>query len=468
MNSLLSTVQKALVILSLIVGLFPVISHAQSPLDIISPKDLDTKAEVIKIKQDGQQSLNSQITDLEKENTALTKDIGAIQASIAQIEATINTNLITIQTIENTPTNGKNVKDEIIKLEKLNEANSTTKQEQIKSIQAKEAKIGANKTAIEEIKTKIKTSQSDLTKEINSFQVDILAFVITVSRFIALIILYWVIVQLLRLFMRRYILNESVRNTIALILVFAAIIATFITIFIAFAGNTTYLGPTLGVFSAAMVVALQDFISSFFAWVVIKARGPFTINDTIEIPTTNGRMKGVVTQIGFFRTRIKEKFGGDSPNSEQFTGEMIFFPNNLILKQGFRNSTFDNKMLWHSLEISITFESNFELARNIIEKISQTEFEYMLDHKDIYLDDVFNLKSFYRPRIYMELSDHGPKFIIWVACRIGMFREISEKIIGNILRDFKHRDVDLSYQTTRVVHLEESQHRVTDFNPLIS
>jgi small-conductance mechanosensitive channel len=468
MNSLLSTVQKALVIISLTIGLFPVISHAQSPLDIISPKDLDTKAEVIKIKQDGQQSLNSQITDFEKENTAFTKDIGAIQASIAQIDATIKTNLTTIQTIENTPTNGKNVTDEIVKLEKLNEANSTTKQEQIKSIQDKEAKIEANKTAIDQLKAKIKTSQSDLTKEISSFQVDILAFMITVSRFIALIVLYWVIVQLLRLFMRRYIPNESVRNTIALILVFAAIIATFITIFIAFAGNTTYLGPTLGVFSAAMVVALQDFISSFFAWVVIKARGPFTINDTIEIPTTGGRMKGVVTQIGFFRTRIKEKFGGDSPNSEQFTGEMIFFPNNVILKQGFRNSTYDNKILWHSLDITITHESNFELARKLLETICNNEFDYLYDHKDIYLDDVYNLKTFYRPKIYMDLSDHGPRFTVWVACRIGMFREVSEKITGQFLREFQHHGIDIGYQTTRVVHLEDSPRSVVDFNPLIS
>lgn len=447
---------------------FPAISgYSQTPLDIISPQELDSKAEVIKIKQDGQASLSGDITELEKENTRLTKQIGDIQAQIAVIDSDINKNLTTIQTLESSPTNGENISPKILDLEKKNSEFVEQKNKKISEIQEKEATIDANKTAIEELTNKIKSNQTEISSAVNSFQVSILSFIVSISRYVALIVMYWVAVQLIRILMRRYLPNEIIRNIIALILVFLAIIATFVTIFIAFAGNTTYLGPSLGVFSAALVVALQDFISSFFAWVVIKARGPFKVNDIIEIPTSNGLMKGLVVHIGFFRTRIKEQYGGDSPGAEQFTGENIFFPNNVILKQGFRNSTFDNKILWHSIPVTITFESNVELAKQIIEDAAQKEFEYMLDHKDLYLDDVYNIKTLYKPRVNMIIGDHGPKFTMWISCRVGVFREVTEKISLRLLRDFKHHGIELAYPTTRVYRSDNLPATTSDFNPFL-
>jgi small-conductance mechanosensitive channel len=223
------------------------------------------------------------------------------------------------------------------------------------------------------------------------------------------------------------------------------------------------LWPSL-VFSAALVVALQDFIASFFAWVVIKARGPYKLTDTIEIPTTQGLMSGVVTQIGFFRTRIREKIGGDSYDREQFTGKTIFFPNNLILKQGFRNFSFDNKILWHPITITVTFESDSDLARKSLEDIIHRQFHYMIDHKDVYLDDVYNLKHIYKPKMYLRIANYGPEFTIWIPARLGTFREISEKISLQVLKDFKHNEIELAYPTSRIVRREDLDRNYTEFD----
>ncbi len=469
MIHILRTSSKILTYFLLLVAFLPTVAFAQSPFDIISPKDLDSQAEVIKIKQDGQDSLQTQITNLEKENTDLTKQIGVLQTEIADIDGVIKKDSVSINLLETSPPSGRNVTEDIAKLNSTIATYTTGKTVKQTDISEKEAKIDANKLAITELKSKVQSSQTEISKEVNSFQTDIVAFALGISRFIALIILYWVIVQAIRLFMRKFIPNETVRNFIALLLVFLAIFATFVTIFIAFAGNTTYLGPTIGVLSAALVVALQDFISSFFAWVVIKARGPFKIQDTIEIPTPTGLMTGIVTQIGFFRTRIKEKVGGDSPNREQLTGKTIFFPNNLILKQGFRNFTYDNKILWFPIETTVTFESNVELAQNLLEDMIQKQFLYMLDHKDLYLDDVFNLKQLYKPRVYMTISAHGPLFTIWIACRVSTFRDTLEKISFKILHKFKHHGIALAYPTTRVFRAnEQEKYAYDDFNPLIS
>jgi small-conductance mechanosensitive channel len=430
--------------------------------DNITPKDLDNKVEVIKIKQDNQDTLNTSVAELEKQNNQLEKEIVTLKADEVDINTAIKKNELALEQLAKPSTLNQTKEIELTTdgLKKLNDKKDTNQTQIIE----KQAKIDANKSRIADTKERVKNNQNELAKEINGFQSDIFTFVVGISKYIFLIIFYWILLQGFRYLNNKIIPNETVRNIIALILTFLAIFATFITIFIAFAGNTTYLGPTLGVFSAALVVALQDFIASFFAWVVIKARGPYKINDTIEIPTPSGVMTGIVTQVGFFRTRIKEKIGGESRDREQFTGKTIFFPNNLILKQGFRNFTFDNKIIWHSIVITVTFESDFEIARKSLEDIVHRQFHYMYDHKDIYLDDVYNLKHFYKPKVYLHIANYGPEFTIWIPARIGTYREISEKISLQILKDFKHNEIELAYPTSRIVRREDLDRNYTEFD----
>ena len=433
--------------------------------DTVTPKDLDNKVEVIKIKQSNQDVLNTSITDLEKENNQLEKDILTLKVESTDIDVYIKKNDLRISILQNTQTpQTPNSSLEITQLNSKNNEYINKKSDNETKISEKQAKLDANKKAISETKERLKNNQNELSKEIGSFQSDIFSFVLSISKYLLLIIFYWVFVQFARYFNNRFIPNQTIRDVIALVLTFAAIFATFITLFIAFAGNTTYLGPTLGVFSAALVVALQDFIASFFAWVVIKARGPYKINDNIEIPTPNGLMSGIVTQIGFFRTRIREKVGGATHNKEQLTGKTIFFPNNLILKQGFRNFNFDNKIIWNSLVITITFESSFETARKALEEIVHKQFHFMLDHKDTYLDDVLNLKHVYKPRIYLNIANYGPEFTIWFPSRVGVYREMSERITIQILKDFKLNEIELAYPTSRIVRREDLDRNYTELD----
>jgi small-conductance mechanosensitive channel len=415
------------------ISILHVPASAQS---LVSTKDLNEKAEVIKIKQETQETLAQTVTDLEKENAGLEADIISVQAAITQLEASIKGSPFTAEQIQ---------------------SNTLQREALQKELEQKKGTITKNKETIAETRTKLDTTKTELNKEVTSFQSAIMAFLIGISRYIGIIIAIWILFIMLRWCVDRIVPNEVIRNTIVILAVFTAIFATFITIFFAFAGDTTYLAPSVGLLSAAIVVALQDFIASFFSWVIIKARGPFKLQDTIEIPTPSGLMVGVVTQIGFFRTRIREHIGGDTPDKEQSTGKTIFFPNNLILKQGFRNYTFDNKILWHKMRLTITFESDFDKARKAIDTIIHNEFHYMVDHKDIYLDDVHNLKNVYKPRIYLSISDYGPQFTIWIPSRSGVFRELQEKFSLSVLKAFKEHNVELAYPTTRIIRTESAE-----------
>lgn len=442
----------------------PFVGASAQVNDTVTPKDLDNKAEVIKIKQDSQDTLNTSVTDLEKENNQLEKEILALKTENADADAQIKKNLTTIDNLQKTLASTIKTTTDIQDLTNKNKELTDKKSQNETKITEKQTKIEANKKTINDTKEKLKNNQSELSQEINAFQNDLFTFLWGISRYVFLIIFYWVLVQVIRYVNSKIIPNQTVRDIIALIATFLAIFATFITIFVAFAGNTTYLGPTLGVFSAALVVALQDFIASFFAWVVIKARGPYKINDTIEIPTSAGLMTGVVTQIGFFRTRIREKVGGESHNREQLTGKTIFFPNNLILKQGFRNFSFDNKILWHPILITVTFESDFELAKKSLEEIVHKQFHYMLDHKDIYLDNVYNLKNIYKPKIYLNIANYGPEFTIWLPARLGTYRELTEKLSLQILKDFKRNEIELAYPTSRIVRRDDLDRNYTELD----
>jgi small-conductance mechanosensitive channel len=416
---------QLLVAIVFVVSIFTSSSTFAQTADAVSPDILDQKANIIKIKQDNQAALSGSISDLEKLNTELEKEILELKKINTEIEAK------NVKTIENSTNLGTN----------------------LTKITQNEAKIFANKQTILDTKGKIVTTQSELDSEVNLFQKLIINFSLTISKFIGYIVGYWLFYWILRWLINKIIPSENIKNIFQLLLTFATIFVSFITIFIAFAGNTTYLGPTLGVFSAALIVALQDFIASFFSWVVIKARGPYKLGDAIEIPTpvNGGTLTGVVTQIGFFRTRIREKLGGDSPDREQFTGKTIFFPNNLILKQGFRNFTFDNKILWHTIKFTVTFESDFDIAKESIEQVMHKEFHYMLDHKDQYLDDVFNLKTVYKPKVYLHVGDTGPVFTVWVPCKVGNYRDLLEKVSIKILKEFKKNQIELAYPTSRIV-----------------
>jgi uncharacterized membrane protein (DUF485 family) len=225
-----------LVLLSL-----PVLGYAQ-PTDTITPKDLDNKAEVIKIKQDSQDTLNTSVTELEKENSQLEKDILTLTTESTGIESESKKNEIVIDTLAQITNKTPKQVDEIETLTLKNIELKTLKGKISLEQTQKQTKIDSNKKSISDIKDRLANNQNELAKDINSFQGDIFKFVLSISKYILLIVFYWVIVQSIRWLNNKIIPNETIKNVIALVLTFLAIFATFITIFVAFAGILRSIG----------------------------------------------------------------------------------------------------------------------------------------------------------------------------------------------------------------------------------
>jgi small-conductance mechanosensitive channel len=269
--------------------------------------------------------------------------------------------------------------------------------------------------------------------------------------YIGIVALYWFTLRLILWIAKKIIKNDTFYRIFRFAASAIFIISSLVTILFAFVGNLTFLITSFGVLSAALVVALQDFVSSFFAWILIKLKNQYKTGDLIELHSNREIFTGKVIEIGVFRTALKEIVGGEGLDKEFYTGKTVSFPNNLILKEGLVNFTSDNKLLWHAIDTTITFESDYEKASNILHEIANKQFEYALDHKDSLLDNVYNLKTIYKPKIYLNIGSDGVQFVIWFAARRERYRETVEEYSRQILHKFKANKINLAYRTNRVI-----------------
>jgi small-conductance mechanosensitive channel len=417
----------------------------------LTSKSLENQAEVVKVKQASETELQNLIIKLEAENEDLNKQVLGLKKQQTELEVVINKftqnlNDLKLQDVNNSP----NLQSELDlakqELENSQKDLIVTKND----LAEKQAKYDANINTIQEAKANLISKKQEVNQEVNALQQQVIIFGTQVSYYLVLISAYWLIWQLARVINQKLIKNEFIHSIFSFVINFLAISATFITITLAFIGNLTILLTSLGVFSAALVVALQDFVSSFFAWIMIVVSRQYRLGDTIAITTGKGIVSGVVARVGIFRTTLKEKLGGDGWDSEFPTGRILTFPNNLVLKESVTNYTRENDIIWHSLSVTITFESDRHKAKEILEDICTQQFRYALDHEQQYFKGAINTKQ-YKPRVYMNIANDGPQYTIWFATKIGYFRDRVEKYSEDILTKFNKAGIELAYTTNRVM-----------------
>lgn len=458
--------KKVLLLLSLVFVVISLALYSLSqqagglfgPATTQSSTQINSQAERVSILQEKRASAQAQVSDLTRQNKVLENDLLELQRQedelenkVNELNSSLNQNTKELNARNTNPDNIPTLQENQKQLEEDLRTTNTDLVNIKTNINLNEANITSGQQTLLDAQTNLSQFNEELSEETKVLQEEVFIFSVGVARYILLVIMYWVLYQIARILIRKYITSDSHKDIITFILTITTFLLSAITIIFAFIGNLTLLITSFGVLSAAMVVALQDLVSSFFAWILIRARGPYKRQDVIEIPFNSSTVTGIVSRIGILRTELKEKVGGDSLNREELTGKHILFPNNLILKQSIRNLTRENRTLWHHLDLVITFESDHKLAKKIIEEIMHKIYSYMLDHHDLYLDNSFNYKTIYEPKVYLSIASDGPKITIWYATRSGMLREILEKISEQVLEEFSTNGIDLAYRTSRVI-----------------
>ena len=149
---------------------------------------------------------------------------------------------------------------------------------------------------------------------------------------------------------RRPALDQGRRQTLNTMVKLAIDFTGALLILLVIFGRPSQLPTILGLATAGLTVALQDFIVAFFGWFVLMGKNGIRIGDRVEI---NG-VAGEIVNIGLFRTSMLET--GNSTDKGQPTGRRTAFTNSFAIRGQYFNFSTTGQWLWDEIRVSIPAE----------------------------------------------------------------------------------------------------------------
>ncbi len=211
------------------------------------------------------------------------------------------------------------------------------------------------------------------------------------------------------------------------------------------------LATFFGVLSAGVVIALSDVLSNFAGWVYILLRSPFSVGDRIEI----GEHAGDVIDIRVLRFSLLEI--RNWVEADQTTGRILHVPNGQLFRLSMANFTQGFEQVWHEIEVVVTFESNWERARSIVQEALELHAaEVTPDEASASLRKAsrqyFIRYGHLTPTVYVSGRPSGVALTGRVLVNARSRRTVDSALWTHILSEFgAAEDVEIAYQTTRWV-----------------
>lgn len=218
----------------------------------------------------------------------------------------------------------------------------------------------------------------------------------------------------------------------------------------------------LGLFAVGLVVALRDPILNMFGWIFLIWKRPFKVGDRVRISNYTGD----VIDITFFQFTLNEL--GESIESEQPTGRVVHIPNSHVFTQPQTNYNYGFPYLWHEVQLRITFESNWQKAKVILEEIANRNAVKLSKEAEqrVRIESQRHL-IFYKTfdaKIFTKVRENGIQMTIRYLSNLNGRRETENQIWEEILTQFQTApDIQFAYPTTRFYStVEEQQQEMQD------
>jgi small-conductance mechanosensitive channel len=204
----------------------------------------------------------------------------------------------------------------------------------------------------------------------------------------------------------------------------------------------------LGLVSAGLAIALQDLIVNLAGWGFIIWRRPFSVGDRIQLTDHSGD----VIDVRLFSFSLLEIAG--RIDAEQSTGRVIHIPNGKVFREPIANYSQGLAYIWNEIPVKITFESNWEKAKGLLENLVNQNAPPVEEN-----DKANKTKSGRRfvitydnvtPTVYTQVASSGVLLTLRYLVPPRQRRNSEQKMWEAILRTFgQHADIDFAYDTYR-------------------
>jgi len=210
----------------------------------------------------------------------------------------------------------------------------------------------------------------------------------------------------------------------------------------------------LGLVSAGIAVALRDPIMNWFGWIYIGGRRPFSTGDRVAV----GGLKGDVIDIGVSTFSLLEvKY---LEEGEQVSGRIIQVPNGKLFTEPLINYTQGFDLVWNEIQITLTFESDWRLAKAILCEIAHQHADEEAAIGAKRLRDA--TKRFFiredgtEPTVYTRLAPNGVQLTLRYPCGTRRRRTTEQAIAEDVLDRFSAESaIEFAYKTTRIFRRTE-------------
>ncbi|MFC1654674.1 mechanosensitive ion channel family protein [Myxococcota bacterium] len=208
------------------------------------------------------------------------------------------------------------------------------------------------------------------------------------------------------------------------------------------------LATYLGILSAGLAIALQDAIANLAGWLFILIRAPFRVGDRIQV----GTHAGDVIDTRLFMFSMLEI--GNWVDADQSTGRIIHVPNGRVFKESVTNYTQGFEYIWNEIPVTVTFESDWKKAYEILSGIADEHSE-KLDERMAQqvraLAHKFQIHfKHLTPIVWTKVIDYGVTMTIRYLCDPRKRRSSEDTVWKAILEAFaRENTIDFAYPTQR-------------------
>jgi len=164
------------------------------------------------------------------------------------------------------------------------------------------------------------------------------------------------------------------------------------------------------------------------------------------------RVKGDVIDIRLSMFSLLEV--GNWVEAEQSTGRIMHIPNGVVFTHAVANYTQGFKHIWNEIPITVTFESNWEKAHDVLTKVvgEQTKDAVKEAQQQVHAASTRYMVYYTRftPIVWVKVVDIGVTLTLRYLCDTRRRRSSEHALWSSVLKEFaKHDDIDFAYPTTR-------------------